>query len=328
MQLSVVTTLYRSSGTVEQFHTRVAAVAEACADEIEFIYVDDGSPDDSGDRVLELMGADSRIRLVELSRNFGHHKAAMTGLQHARGDRVFLIDCDLEEDPGLLGQFCDEMKRSSVDVVFGVQAGARRGGILERTTGDLFYRLFNVLSTIQIPRNILTIRLMTRPYVNALTSLGDREMYMAGLMSFAGFRQLGVPVDKDSKGTSSYSIPRRLALLVNAVTSFSNKPLRWIFYLGVGVLILSGFAVGLLLLRKAMGGTLEGWVSVMVSVWIFGGLILFCLGIVGIYLGKVHAEVKRRPLTVVRRVYQAQGSECGATGMDATASPGGEVGVR
>ncbi len=309
MQLSVVTTLYRSSGTVEQFHTRVAAVAEACADEIEFIYVDDGSPDDSGDRVLELMGADSRIRLVELSRNFGHHKAAMTGLQHARGDRVFLIDCDLEEDPGLLGQFCDEMKRSSVDVVFGVQAGARRGGILERTTGDLFYRLFNVLSTIQIPRNILTIRLMTRPYVNALTSLGDREMYMAGLMSFAGFRQLGVPVDKESKGTSLYSILRRIALLVNAVTSFSNKPLRWIFYLGVGVLILSGFAVGLLLLRKAMGGTLEGWVSVMVSVWIFGGLILFCLGIVGIYLGKVHAEVKRRPLTMVRRVHQADGLE-------------------
>ena len=195
------------------------------------------------------------------------------------------------------------------DVVFGVQAGARRGGIMERTTGDLFYRLFNVLSTIQIPRNVLTIRLMTRPYVNALTSLGDREMYMAGLMSFAGFRQLGVPVDKESKGTRLYSILRRIALLVNAVTSFSNKPLRWIFYLSVGVLILSGIAIGLLLLRKALGGTLEGWASVMASVWHFGGLILFCLGIVGIYLGKVHAEVKRRPLTMVRRVHQADGLE-------------------
>jgi putative glycosyltransferase len=201
------------------------------------------------------------------------------------------------------------MKRSSVDVVFGVQAGARRGGILERTTGDLFYRLFNVLSTIQIPRNILTIRLMTRPYVNALTSLGDREMYMAGLMSFAGFRQLSVPIDNALKGTSSYSIPRRVVLQVNAVTSFLNKPLWWIMYLGTGVLILSGIAIGLLLLRKALGGTLEGWASVMVPVWIFGGLILFCLGIVGIYLGKVHAEVKRRPLTMVRRVHHADGLE-------------------
>jgi putative glycosyltransferase len=303
MELSVVATLYRSAPFLREFHRRACAAAEKVTGDFEIVLVNDGSPDDAQAVALTLCREDPRVQVVELSRNFGHHKAMMTGLAHARGRLVFLIDSDLEEDPELLESFHRELLASGADVVYGVQR-RRKGGWYERLTGSLFYRLFNALSPVPIPPNLTTARLMTRPYVRALLRHRDRELFIAGLWAITGFRQVPLAVQKHSRPGSSYTFARKLALLVNAVTSFSNRPLVLIFYLGCVLLSASGAAGLYLIARRLFCGELtEGWASIMVSIWFLCGLILFCLGIMAIYLSKIFMETKRRPLTVVRHVH-------------------------
>jgi putative glycosyltransferase len=307
MKLSVVSTLYRSAPYLEEFHRRVSAAARQLTDDYELVLVNDGSPDDALDVARRLQATDARLRIVDLSRNFGHHKAMMAGLAHARGEQVFLIDCDLEEAPELLGEFHQTLAAHDVDVVFGVQA-ARKGGRFERLSGWAFYRLFNVLSGVPLPANLCTVRLMTRRYVDALLQYPESEFIIAGLWATAGFAQLPRVIEKKCRPTTSYSLARRIAVFVNAVTSFSSKPLEWVFYLGVLIFLVSSSAAGWLIFRRLfLGVLLEGWPSLIVSIWMLGGLTIFCVGLLGIYLSKVLLEVKHRP-TIVRAVYEPAGS--------------------
>jgi putative glycosyltransferase len=243
------------------------------------------------------------VRVVELSRNFGHHKAIMTGLIHARGALVFLLDSDLEEEPELLHKFYEEMNRTGADVLFGVQ-DQRKGKLFERVSGSLYFKVFNLFSTHPIPTNHITARLMTREYVAALIGHQEREFVMSGLWALTGFKQVPVKVRKHHKGTSSYGLRWKISHLVNAITSFSNKPLVLIFYLGCFIVLVSSIAAIDLIVRKLFFGALmEGWASLIVSIWLLGGLTIFCLGVIGIYLAKVFIEVKQRPYTIVKQTY-------------------------
>ena len=194
--LSVVATLYRSAPGLAEFHARATAAARALAgDSYEIVFVNDGSPDDSLDRAIAIAGADPHVVVVDLSRNFGHHKAMMTGLDHARGERIFLIDSDLEEDPAWLAEFDGVMARTGSDMVYGVQA-TRKGGTFERWSGEAFYTLFNWGTGLNLPRNLVTARLMTRRYVEALLLHREREVFLAGLLHITGFAQTPVEVLK------------------------------------------------------------------------------------------------------------------------------------
>ncbi len=301
--LSVVATLYNSAPYLTDFHRRVTAVAHRAGD-YEIILVNDGSPDDSLAQARRLVEADARVRLVDLSRNFGHHKAMMTGLRYATGQRVFLIDSDLEEEPELLESFAARMDETAVDVVYGVQE-RRRGRLGERITGAAYYALFNALSSYPVPKNLLTVRLMTRRYVDALLEHREREINIGGLWAITGFAQLPVAVNKAHKGTSTYDMARKLAIVVDSITSYSNRPLIYIFYLGVMISILAGIAgLDLLVRRIFFGVLLEGWPSLIISIWFLGGLTMLCLGVIGIYLAKIFTETKQRPLAVVREVFE------------------------
>lgn len=303
MMLSIVTTLYNSAPYLEEFHRRVCAAASEITRDFEIILVNDGSPDNSLEVALDLCRKDPRVAILDLSRNFGHHKAIMTGLIHARGDLVFLLDSDLEEEPELLHQFYEELKSTRADVVFGVQE-QRKGKLFERISGALFFKVFNSLSTHPIPPNLITARLMTRAYVAALTGHQEREFMIAGLWALTGFQQLQLKVRKHHKPSSTYGLGRKISHLVNAITSFSNKPLVLIFYLGCFIVLVSSIAAIDLIVRKLLYGTmLEGWASLIVSVWLLGGLTIFCLGVIGIYLSKVFIEVKQRPYTIVKQTY-------------------------
>jgi putative glycosyltransferase len=250
-----------------------------------------------------LRTGEPRIRVIDLSRNFGHHKALMTGLSRARGELVLLIDSDLEEQPEWLQAFRAEMTRSGADVVYGVQQ-SRKGGVIERLTGTMFFALFNQMLTHPIPANIVTARLMTRRYVEALLQHQDQEIFLAGLWMLTGFEQRPVEVVKQSRGESSYSVRRRISVFVNAITSLSNRPLIYIFYLGAGMMLLSMVAAAGLAVTYLRGGIGQpGWASLMISIWFLGGLTVFCLGVIGVYLAKVFSESKRRPFTVVRAEY-------------------------
>lgn len=303
MQLSIVTTLYRSAVHLDAFHREMTREAERLTMDYELVLVNDGSPDESLDVALALYRRDPRVRVIDLSRNFGHHRAMMTGLTHARGDLVFLIDCDLEEDPALLGRFHEELKRTGADVVYGVQ-DRRKGGVLERVTGWLFFRIFNLLSSVPIATNFMTVRLMTRRYVRGLVTHGERETFFAGLCALTGFEQVPVSVHKGSGSPSSYSLRRKLAVLVSAVTSFSERPLVVIFCLGLAVSVAAGIAALQMVIRRLFFGVfLAGWPSLIVSVWFLGGLTLLSLGLIGIYLSRMFLETKGRPYVIVREVY-------------------------
>ena len=306
MELSIVTTLYQSSPTLREFYQRVSRAAATVARDFEIVLVNDGSPDDSLEIALDLHRTDPRVVVVDLSRNFGHHEAALSGLEHSRGERVFLIDSDLEEPPEILVDFDARLRKAGCDVVYGVQ-DSRKGGWFEQYSGDIFYRLFNVFSAVELPRNAVMARLMTRRYVNALLQYQERELFMAGIWALAGFGQEPVLVNKSHKGITTYTLRRKLSLLLKAVTSFSDKPLRVIFHIGALLSFFSAAYIVYLVGRKALFDIgVDGWTSLVVSVWFLGGLTILFLGVIGIYLSKVFVEIKRRPRSITRNVYRRE----------------------
>jgi putative glycosyltransferase len=307
MMLSIVATLYQSAPHITEFHQRASSAAkQLVGEDYEIVLVNDGSPDNSLDLAVQLTESDNHIVVVDLSRNFGHHKAMMTGLAHAKGDRVFLIDSDLEEEPECLISFAKQMHSNVCDVVYGVQE-QRKGGWFERWSGQWFYRFLRFLTGLDLPENIVTARLMTRRYVDALLRHEEREVFMAGLWHITGFAQLPQVVKKHSTSETTYTFRSKMSLLVNSVTSFSNAPLIGIFYIGLSIsLIAIAYMAYLVTHWIFLAKPLSGWTSVMASIWLLGGLIISFVGVVGIYLSKIFSETKQRPYTIVRQIYAKQ----------------------
>lgn len=307
MILSIVATLYQSAPHVVEFYERMTAVArELAGSSYELILVNDGSPDASLGLAVQLAERDSHVIVVDLSRNFGHHKAMMTGLAHATGERVFLIDSDLEEEPEWLADFVKQQERERCDVVFGVQE-QRKGNWFERWSGHWFYRFFRMLTGMTLPENVVTARLMSRRYVQALLRHEEREIFMAGLWHITGFDQRPRTVVKHSRSPTTYTFGKKMSLLVNSVTSFSNAPLVSIFYIGASISLFALAYIGYLVTNWLFfARPLSGWTSVMASIWLLGGMVISFIGVVGIYLSKIFSETKRRPYTIVRQVYAKQ----------------------
>jgi putative glycosyltransferase len=302
MKVSVVSTLYHSAPYVAEFVDRIRAELKKLTPDYEIVLVDDGSPDDSLRTALTQAATEPKLTVVELSRNFGHHKAMMTGLEHAAGDLVFLIDVDLEEPPELLTPFHEKLTTEGLDVVYGVQEG-RKGDFAERIFGWIAWKLMAVMLPIDVPRNHSTVRLMTRDYVEALVRHKERKTAIGGLMVITGFKQAGLPFTKGCRGTTSYSFGARLFALLDSITSFSEMPLYCVFYLGLVVLFISATIGCLLVVRRLTGQVLSGWVSTLVSVWFLGGLAIFSIGVVGLYISRIFIETKNRPYAIVRKIY-------------------------
>ncbi|MBF0460471.1 MAG: glycosyltransferase family 2 protein [Magnetococcales bacterium] len=307
MKLSIVATLYQSAAYIAEFHARVGAAAQQLVGEdYEIIWVNDGSPDNSLDLAVRLAEEDAHLTVVDLSRNFGHHKAMMTGLAHAKGRQIFLLDSDLEEEPEWLLPFAEQMQNEGCDVVYGVQE-QRKGGWFERWSGQWFYRIFRFLTGLALPENVVTARLMTRRYVDALLRHAEREVFMAGLWHITGFAQHQKIVQKHSTSETTYTFKRKMSLVVNSVTSFSNAPLVGIFYIGVVISLIAVFYIGYLTVNwMFFAKPLSGWTSVMASIWLLGGMVISFIGVIGVYLSKIFSETKQRPYSIVRQIYGKQ----------------------
>lgn len=305
MKISIITTLYRSAPYVEEFHRRATEAARKITNDVELIMVNDGSPDESLDIALRVQGSNPNVVVVDLSRNFGHHKAIMTGLAYASGDLVFLIDSDLEEQPEELARFYKRFCQGDCDVVYGVQQ-KRRGGLLERVSGAAFFALVDALGDRPLPRNLVTSRLMTAAYVKALVRHRDREFVISDLWEVTGFRQIAMVVGKLAASPSTYSIWKRIDLAVKHLTTSSMRLLYLVFYSGLLIFMTSiGIVIYFLFRYLTHGIGVSGFTSQIISLWFFGGFITLILGILGIYMASILAETKRRPYTVVRAVYRS-----------------------
>lgn len=324
MKISVVAPLYRSAPYIDELHRRcVAAILATGVSEYQIIFVNDGSPDNSLAIAKGIAASDASVLVVDLARNFGQHRATMTGLAHATGDFIFVMDSDLEDEPEWITLFYNELQARSCDVVFGI-ASNLKGGWLYSRARDLFYYLLNALSSISFPPHVCSARLMTRRYVQALLLFRERELFMAGIWHMAGFTQLPIEVVKQSKSPTTYSTSALIGVFVNAVTAFSVRPLVFISVVGIGLsLVAFGFTAWVLIRKLLYGVSIEGWASVMSAVLLIGGISLFFNGVMAIYISKIFLEVKQRPRTIIKEVYGSGASEPG--GQDTLMNKAGVV---
>ncbi|MDG5492258.1 glycosyltransferase family 2 protein [Psychroserpens sp. SPM9] len=309
MKLSVVSTLYQSKVFLDTFLVEIEkAIASIKVEDYELIFVNDGSPDDSLQYLITLKKEKyPKIKIIDLSRNFGHHYAIQAGLIKAKGEFVFLIDNDLEISPKVLVDFYNEIQKDTdLDVVYGYQK-SRKGNLMESVLGSIFWVLINKLSDTKIPHNILTERLMTKAYVKALLSLNDANLFLGGMMYWVGFNQKGIALSKGQReGASTYSLKKRADLMLQAVTSFSAKPLEYLFYFGLIVSFLSVLFIIYLIIQKILyvEEVQLGWTSlVAISVLVLGIISTF-LGVIGIYLHKIFKQVQGRPNAIIKKIYE------------------------
>lgn len=308
MKLSVVTTLYRSKGFLEVFLKEIINAIEAIEiEDFELVFVNDGSPDDSVSYLLERRKDINQIKIIDLSRNFGHHYAIQAGLNYASGDFIFLIDNDLESPPSVLVDFFNEIKKDiTLDVVYGFQE-TRKGNFIEKKAGSIFWVLINKLSDTKIPHNILTERLMTKQYVNELLRLQDVNLFLGGMMHWVGFNQKGVVIKKGLReGASTYSVKKRAELMLQAITSFSAKPLEWLFYTGLFISFFSIIFICFLIAKKIIyqNNVEIGWTSIIAINVLILGIISTFLGIIGIYISKIFKQVQGRPNAIIKKIYE------------------------
>ncbi len=304
VQLSIVSTLYASESTVEEFVRRVAhAASTLVGEDYEIVLVNDGSPDQSREKTLQLIERGARVKLVDLSRNFGHHQALVAGLSFSIGNYVFLLDSDLEESPEWVSEFWATLKAKGCDAVFGVQS-SRKGRVFERASGSLFYSFFNKVTKVPIPHDITTARLMTRRYVDSLLKFKESSVFLGGLFALTGYDQVSLEVVKVSSSRSTYNLSKKVQLAIDAVTSFSVTPLAFMFKAGLAIFLGAlGFVGYLVTSWLFFGSSVSGWTSTLASIWFLGGLNLLFFGILGIYVSKTYLESKKRPNYIVREVW-------------------------
>lgn len=301
--LSVVIPCMNEEEVIAETARRLTSVLDNGSLRFELIFVDDGSTDGTAQILCNLRLADPRLRIVRLSRNFGHQMAITAGLEHATGDAVAIIDADLQDPPEVLLTFVKKWLEG-YDVVYGVRAERDGETAFKLWTAKLFYRLISRLSDTQIPLDTGDFRLMDRSVVDALLSMPECDRFVRGMVSWLGFSQAAVPYCRAPRlaGKTKYPLFKMLKFATDGIVSFSIVPLRLATWLGFLASFLSVCGIVVVLLERYLGilGLVRGWSSTVIAVLFIGGVQLVCLGIIGEYVGRIYGETKRRPLYIVR----------------------------
>lgn len=301
IELSVVVPVYNESANIGPLCDRAAPVLERITPAWEILFVDDGSTDFTLDAVKARHAEEPRIRAIAFSRNFGKEVAIAAGLDHARGRAVVIMDADLQHPPELIETFVERWREGHV-MVYGQRTGRDDESQVKRGFAHLFYRLFDRFGEMALPEGAGDFRLIDRRGVEVLRGLGERARFSKGLYAWIGFRQTGVPfvVEERRHGASKWNFSKLFRFAFDGITAFSTMPLRVWTYLG-GIVSLMAIASAVYFVFEALivGSDAPGYPSLIVSIMFFSGIQLMSLGIIGEYVGRIFAEVKRRPLYVV-----------------------------
>lgn len=297
--LSVVAPVLDEAATIRLFRARVAAALEGVA--YELIVVDDGSADETPQILRELAAEDDRVRVVTLSRNFGHQTALTAGLDHARGDAIVMLDSDLQDPPELIAEMLDRW-RAGADVIYGVRRARQGETRFKLATARLFYRLIARMSTVNLPPDSGDFRLMDRRALDAVLAMRERNRYLRGMTVWVGFTQTAIEYDRDPRhaGETKYPLRRMVRFGLDAVASFSHLPLQVATVLGFGFAAIAFLGIPVAIVFRATGQFVPGVTTTVIAVLLLGGIQLMAVGLIGEYVGRIYDEVKRRPLYVVR----------------------------
>ncbi len=301
MMLSVVIPVYNEASSLDPLLKRLVAVLDGLDEPWEVVLVNDGSHDNTHQVLATMAASEPRLKVIEFVRNFGHQIAVAAGMDHASGDAVIVIDADLQDPPEIIPALVAQWK-AGFEIVY-AKRNTRRDGLFKRATAAAFYRLMRQLADVDIPLDAGDFALYDRAVVDVLRAMPERHRFLRGMRAWTGFRQIGVPFDRDERhaGSTKYSFGKMLSLALDGLTGFSTFPLRLTSYLGW-----SAAAVGLLagiwvIVRQIVFGyPVPGWASLIVTVLFFSGVQLIMLGAVGEYVGRVFDQVRARPLYIVR----------------------------
>lgn len=300
MNLSIVTATYNSGNYINNFIIQISEVIEKYLKllDYEIIVVDDGSQDDTVSILLELKKKYPKIKIIELSKNFGQHKALREGLRIAKGEKVYTTDADLEETPDLVKIFNDIMDEKKLDLVFGYQ-GERSKSKLNNFFAELFYKFFNFISASQIPPNVTTAHLMTKKVLNEFLSFKETDIFYQGIIHSIGFKKEGVRIEKKYKESSEYNLKKKLIYFIDGIVSFSNYPLYILSFVGFFLVFISIiYNVYLIIDYNFISKNHPGWLSIIGLVSLLSGFIILSVGILGIYISKIYNEIKSRPVII------------------------------
>lgn len=299
--ISIVLPVFNEEETLTALYERLTRLMRRLGEPYEVVFVNDGSRDGSLELLKRFAAEDSKIRVVSLSRNFGHQTAITCGLDYTRGDAVVIMDADLQDPPELIPELIKKW-REDYDVVYAVRESREGDNVLKRATAALFYRLIRKLSHVDIPVDTGDFRLLSRRAVKALQSAKERQRFVRGLVSWIGYRQTGVSFAREERATgkSKYPFRKMLKFAIDGITAFSFLPLQVASYLGFLVSGVSFLYIIYAVLQKLLTDRpVTGWTSLVVAILFLGGVQLITLGIIGEYVGRIYEEVKQRPLYLV-----------------------------
>jgi dolichol-phosphate mannosyltransferase len=297
--LSIAAPMHDEEDIVAQFHARVVAAAGDVP--FELVIVDDGSRDGTPRLLAELAARDERVKVVTLSRNFGHQAALTAALEHSSGDVVVMLDGDLQDPPEVIPEMLDRW-REGADVVYAVRSERQGESAFKRTTASWFYRLFRSLADIDLEPESGDFRLMDRRPLDALLAMPERNRFLRGMSVWVGYTQTAVTFQREARttGRTKYTLRRMLRFSFDAITSFSYRPLQFATLLGFAFSAFAFLLIPLTIVARYTNIYERGVPTTIVIVSLLGGIQLICVGIIGEYVGRIYDEVKHRPLYVVR----------------------------
>lgn len=298
IKLSVVVPVFNEEGNIILLFERLNAVLDQLKISKEYIFINDGSKDKSIELIKELAGKNSYVKYINFSRNFGQQIAISAGIDYAKGDRIVIIDADMQDPPELILDMYNKMDKG-FEVVYAKRKSREGESITKKTTAKIFYRILSRITEINIPVDTGDYRIIDRKIVEILKNMPEQEKYLRGQIAWAGFRQTFIEYDRQERnsGNTSYPFSKMLHFAINGITSFSDFPLKFATYSG----FIAAFVAFILMIyalysRFIIKDYVPGWASLMICILFLGGVQLICLGIIGEYIGRLSANVKKRPL--------------------------------
>lgn len=305
IELSVIIPLYNEEAMIQSLHQRVEVSVQSLACSYEIIYVNDGSTDTTLAILLGLRSRNQQVKILSLSRNFGHQAAYTAGLHYAKGENIVMIDGDLQDPPELIPEMYQKASQEELDVVYGSRSD-RKESWMRKLAFGLFHSLFKRVSRFSMEGNAGNFCLMNRTALEAFLSLPEKNRYLPGIRAFIGFKQGSVSYVREGRenGKSKMSVTRLFKLAIDALFSFSSLPIRvcvTLGLLGITASLIGGLVV---VIKKINGEAILGWTSIMLSIYFLGSVQLFFLGVIGEYIHRIFVESQNRPLYIVNKFYE------------------------